>query len=169
MDLGIYWYILLVMFLIKVVSELNKLEIPYAIAGGYAMALHGIVRATVDVDLILNLRKGDFIRFHKAMKGLSLTSRLPLLPSQIIDFREEYIQQRNLIAWSFVNNRDPSEVVDVLLIEDLAKVKTVKINLGDMKIRVIALEELVRMKINSGRPQDLLDLDQLKKLKRIKK
>ncbi|MBL7669968.1 MAG: hypothetical protein JNM39_05745 [Bdellovibrionaceae bacterium] len=156
------------MFLLKVASLLNKRKIPYAIAGGYAMALHGIVRATMDVDLVLNLKKDDFIKFSEAMKEISLLSRLPVLPAQVIDFRKEYIKQRNLIAWSFVNYKDPSEVVDVLIVEDLAKIKTIKMTVGDIKISVVSLKDLVRMKENSGRAQDLLDLENLKKLSKEK-
>lgn len=74
-----------------------------------------------------------------------------------------------LIAWSFVNFSDPSEVVDVLIIEDLANIKTIKVHVGDLKVSVVSLRDLVRMKENSGRPQDLLDLEQLKKLSEGKK
>lgn len=151
------------MFLLKVVKKLDQHQIPYAIAGGYALALHGIVRATMDVDLILNLKKSDFVQFQKAMQELSLQSRLPLLPEQVIEFRKEYIEKRNLIAWSFVNYQDPSEVVDVLLIEDLAKLKTVSLQLGQQKIKVISLNDLIRMKKASGRPQDLVDIENIQK------
>lgn len=149
------------MFLLKVVKKLDQHQIPYAIAGGYALALHGIVRATMDIDLILNLKKSDFIRFQKAMSELSLQPRLPLLPEQIIEFRKEYIETRNLIAWSFVNFQDPSEIVDLLLIEDLQKLKPVRLQLGQYHINVISLSDLARMKKASGRPQDLLDLEKI--------
>lgn len=149
------------MFLLKVIRQLEKHKIPYAIAGGYALALHGIVRATMDVDLILNLKKSDFVKFEKAMKELSLQSRLPLLAEQVIDFRKEYIQERNLIAWSFINFKDPTEVVDVILLEDLNKVKTIKVSVGDKKVNVITLKELERMKKQSGRAQDLVDLESI--------
>jgi len=149
------------MFLLKVVQKLNQHKIPYAIAGGYALALHGIVRATIDIDLILNLKKSDFVKFQKAMTELSLQSRLPLIPEQVIEFRKDYIEKRNLIAWSFVNFQNPAEIVDVLLIEDLAKIKKTKLHLGPHEITVITLEELARMKKKSGRPQDLIDLEKI--------
>ena len=41
------------MFLIKVVDKLREKNIPYAIVGGHAVALHGAVRGTLDIDLII--------------------------------------------------------------------------------------------------------------------
>lgn len=66
------------------------------------------------------------------------------------------------------NYQDPSEVVDVLIAEDLAKIKIIKVTVGDIKISVVSLKDLVRMKENSGRAQDLLDLENLKKLSKEK-
>jgi hypothetical protein len=45
------------MFIIKVVESLERNKINYAVVGGYAVALHGVVRGTVDLDLIINLKK----------------------------------------------------------------------------------------------------------------
>ena len=41
------------MFLIRLVRALDKHKVDYAIVGGYAVALHGAIRGTVDVDLVL--------------------------------------------------------------------------------------------------------------------
>lgn len=150
------------MFLIKVIEQCEKHKIPYALVGGYALALHGIVRATVDVDLVLNLDKQQFLKFSLAMAEISLKPRLPLLPEQIIEFRKEYIEQRNLIAWSFVNFKNPIEAVDVIISEDLKKLKVIKKNLGNYKVRVVSIDDLLRMKTVAGRPQDLIDIERLK-------
>ena len=39
------------------VAALNKEQVPYALCGGLAMAVHGLVRATEDIDLLV--RRGD--------------------------------------------------------------------------------------------------------------
>ncbi len=41
------------MFLINLVKKLNKNKLPYALVGGHAVAFHGAVRGTMDVDLVL--------------------------------------------------------------------------------------------------------------------
>lgn len=39
------------MFVLDVTDALLKRKIRFALVGGYALALHGIVRATMDVDV----------------------------------------------------------------------------------------------------------------------
>lgn len=153
------------MFFTQLISELNNCKIPFAITGGYAVALHGVVRATMDVDLVITLNKDTFLQFAQCMKNLGLQSRIPIDPNELYQFREEYITQRNLIAWSFVNYKDPSQVVDVLLTEDLKKIKTKKINIGKLKVNIVSIEDLIRMKEISARPQDLVDIEKLKQIK----
>ena len=43
------------MLLTRLCKEFNSKSLRYAIAGGFAVALHGAVRGTVDVDLVLDL------------------------------------------------------------------------------------------------------------------
>jgi len=38
------------MFLYEVTEALDKKKLKYAVVGGYALALHGLVRATMDVN-----------------------------------------------------------------------------------------------------------------------
>lgn len=41
---------------LKVVEAFNRLEIPYLIGGSLASAVHGIVRATMDADLVADIK-----------------------------------------------------------------------------------------------------------------
>lgn len=153
------------MLLLSVARALDRTRVPYALVGGYAVALHGAVRGTVDVDLVIRLRESDFVRAERALKTLGLQSRLPVTASEVFRYREEYIRNRNLTAWSFVNPVLPSEIVDVILTEDLAKMSVKKVKVGGQTVRVASIEDLVRMKRASGRPQDLEDVEALRRLR----
>lgn len=146
------------MFLYEVIDEFDRNKIDYAIVGGYALALHGIVRATVDIDLILRLNKTNFEAAEKIMNKLGLTSRIPVRAHDVIVMREEYIKNRNLIAWSFVDYKNPTRQIDILITKDYARARIVKIKVGVRNIKVISLEELLAMKEESSRPQDLIDI-----------
>jgi len=146
------------MFLIRVFQALAEAKLPYAVVGGLAVSLHGAVRGTVDVDLVLRLKKGDFLRAETVLNRLGLRSLLPLKAAQVFDFREEYRRNRNLIAWSFVNPERASEVVDILLTEDLKEIRTEERKIGATVVRLASLKDLIRMKQKSGRPQDLADV-----------
>ena len=153
------------MFLARLVSALDQGKVPYAIVGGYAVALHGAVRGTVDIDLVLRFTKKDFQAAAEAFLSLGLVSKLPLEAGEVFDFREEYIEKRNLIAWSFYNPSVPSEVVDVVITHDLRVMKTLSIRAGKLIIKILAIDDLIRMKESSGRPQDLEDVRALKRLR----
>ncbi len=150
------------MFLFEVVRCLDKAKVKYAIVGGYALALHGIVRATIDVDLVIQISKSQLNFLEKALNSINLTSRIPVGANEIFEFREEYIKTRNLIAWSFVDYKDPSRVVDVLLTENLKALKVQKITVSGQKITVASLKDLLRMKELAHRPKDLLDIESIK-------
>jgi hypothetical protein len=142
-----YWYILIyTMFLYRIVEALSAAKVRFAIAGGYAVALHGAVRGTVDIDLIIKLKKKDYIAAESALKTLGLTSRLPVSASDIFEFRQEYMQNRNLIAWSFVNTADPTQVVDILIPYDLSQLKVKNMEVAGHTLPVLSRSDLIAMK-----------------------
>lgn len=155
-------YIQLTMLLYEVVDTFESVNLKYALVGGYALALQGIVRATIDIDLILSLNHKDFELAEASLEKIGLRSRLPVRASDIINMRMEYIKNRNLIAWSFIDYNTPSRQVDILITKDLRRVKTRKVSVGKRKICVATLNELLKMKLASGRPQDLVDANNIK-------
>lgn len=150
------------MLLFELTDAFEKAKLKYAVVGGYALALHGLVRATVDVDFVLRLKIQDFQIAEKTLGKLSLQSRLPLRAEDIIKMRQEYIDKRNLLAWSFVDFKNPSRQVDILITKDLKDLKVQNISVGNRKIRVASLQELLKMKIEAGRPQDLIDVKNIR-------
>lgn len=154
------------MLLHDVVDALQKAKVPCAIAGGCAVALHGAVRGTVDVDIVLRLSRNHFLAAETALKTLGLTPRLPVTAGEVFDFREEYIKNRNLVAWSFFNPRDPSQIVDIIITHDLAKLAITRIQSAGRTLPVLALPDLIAMKKASGRPQDLEDVRALEELEK---
>jgi hypothetical protein len=152
------------MFPLRVTAAFEEARVPYAIAGGYAVALHGAVRGTVDLDLVIRLRAADFRKTEKVLIGLGLQPRLPITASEVFEFRDEYIRNRNMRDWTFVNPARPSEIVDVILTEDLARLKTSRIEVQGQALRVVSIADLIRMKQGTGRPQDEEDVRALRKL-----
>lgn len=152
------------MFLTTVCKALNDAKIGYAVVGGYAVALHGAVRGTVDLDLVIQLTEESFLKSEIAFKKLGLQSRLPVDAKQVFQFREDYIKNRNLIAWSFYDPTHPANQLDVIITDDFAKMKTDPILVHGVKVPLVSIQDLIQMKTRSGRPQDLEDISALRGL-----
>jgi hypothetical protein len=154
------------MLIYRLADLFLKEGLEYAIVGGWAVALHGAVRGTVDIDIILKLDKKSFLKAQILLGDLNLKSRLPVDAAQVFDFRTEYIKNRNLIAWSFVNLDKPSEVVDIIITHDLKKMEIHKVKTSGHTLAILGMDDLIKMKKESGRPQDLEDVIALQGIKK---
>lgn len=148
----------------RVVSALNKNKIPYALVGGVAVALHGAPRGTIDIDIVTEHKLHFFTSLEKSFKDLGFIPRLPVTANEIYNFKDEYISRRNLVAWSFYNPTNLLEVINVILTHDLNNLKTVSKKMGISTLKVLSIDDLIKMKKQSGRPQDLEDIKVLKEL-----
>jgi hypothetical protein len=152
------------MFLLEIVDALKRTNVSYAVAGGYAVALHGAVRGTVDVDLVVALTESDYVGCESALKSLGLRPKLPVSGQDVFRFRKEYMEERNLRAWSFYDPKDPTRLVDIIITYGKRTIPVKILNLSGKKVPVLAKKELIRMKKKVGRPQDLEDVRALESL-----
>ena len=152
------------MFIKKVIHALEKADIRYVLVGGYAVALHGAVRGTVDLDFVIALELDQFTAMEKALADIGLTSRLPITANEVFNFRDEYINKRNLVAWAFVNQANPLEMVDIIITHNADKMKTATKSVDGLTIKIATIDELIKMKRQSGRPQDMEDIKALERL-----
>jgi len=152
------------MFLLRVASAFNDFSVRYAIVGGYAVALHGAVRGTIDVDVALLWSRKNFEKAEQALNSIGLSSRQPLNAAEVFEFREEYVVKRNLLAWTFVNPANPAEIVDIVLTHDLKKMKAKPLKVQGQALSLISKSDLIKMKSATGREQDKADIEALKKL-----
>jgi hypothetical protein len=152
-------------FLSRVSKALDAAGVRYALVGGYAVALHGAVRGTIDIDIVLRWTLRDLEAAETALSNIGLVSRLPVTADSVFRFRDEYIRNRNLIAWNFYNPQDLSEQLDIVISEDLRGKRTIKVDTRNGPVPVLSRKDLIAMKRASGRPQDLADVEALEKLR----
>lgn len=149
----------------RVCKALNRAKVRYVIVGGYAVALHGAIRGTLDIDIALRWTKKDLLKTEAALMEIGLVSRLPVTALDVFEYREEYIRNRNLVAWNFQNPSDPSEQLDVIINFDAKGKRAVYKRLPDTSVPLLNIKDLIEMKKTSGRPQDIEDIRALEKLK----
>jgi hypothetical protein len=152
-------------FLERVCEALNRSGVRYVLVGGYAVSLHGAVRGTLDIDVALRWTKHDLLKAEDALQKIGLVSRLPVTALDVFEYRDEYIRNRNLIAWNFHNPVDPSELLDIIINFDAKGKRAVYKQLSTTSVPVLNIRDLIDMKKASGRPQDIEDIKALKTLK----
>jgi predicted nucleotidyltransferase len=158
------------MYYEKVFRELNKKGVRYLVVGGMAVVLHGIVRLTADLDLMIDLSKDNVLKFISSMDSLGYKPRLPVAAEEFADEekRKQWSEEKNMTVFSFFDPKMTIHLVDVFVdypinFEEAYSRKEI-INAADLAIPVVALEDLVALKKISGREQDLADIESIKEL-----
>jgi hypothetical protein len=152
-------------FIQKVCGSLDGAGVRYALVGGHAVALHGAIRGTLDVDIAIDWSRNSLKKTERALSSIGLKSRLPVSAEEIYQFRDEYVRNRNLIAWNFFNPKNLIEQVDIIITYDLKGKKRQRLDTAAGPVHVLNRKDLIDMKRQSGRPQDLEDVSALERLK----
>jgi predicted nucleotidyltransferase len=150
-----------------ILRALNDAEVRYLIVGGLAVVAHGYVRYTADLDIVLDLERDNALR---AMKALDAIAYRPLVPVDATDFADEekrrvWIREKNMLVFQMRNPDRESTRLDIFVkepfafTEEFAQAKWEEV--AGIRAPVLRYDELIRLKRSSGRPQDLIDIDQL--------
>jgi hypothetical protein len=139
-----------------VVDALNVANVPYALCGGLAVNLHGHVRATRDIDLLLPRDQLDAAR--AALRPLGFDIDAGPIPFSIGTDRERVLYRVSRIVGTQLSTVDLMVVTPVL---EPAWASRVCARWRSRDVWTVSLEGLARMKRLAGRPQDVADLDNL--------
>ncbi len=105
-----------------------------------------------------------------------LAPRAPVAATDFADplVRAQWVREKGLEVFSMVDRNNPLRVVDLFVhhpiaFDDLWSRSEV-VDLNSTSVRIAAIDDLIRLKRLSGRPQDLEDITQLEliKLERVK-
>lgn len=149
--------------IIDILKTLEENKIKYVVVGGIAVVIYGYERFTKDIDLIIDFSKQNIKKFIQIMKDLGFVPRVPENPEDLISekTRKKWIKEKGAKVFTFIHPKIPFISVDILLNYNYKNVKKKKKKLGDITIRVIALDELLEMKKKTGRLQDMVDIEKL--------
>lgn len=155
----------------EIFRGLNESRIDYLVVGGLAVNFHGIPRMTYDLDLMLLLEPANILKMIDQLTQWGYRPRAPVDPRGLADpaKREAWVAEKGMKAFSLVNPSSPIGEID-LVIEtpisyDQLKSRAILITVEETVIPVISLNDLIVVKEKSGRWQDLMDVDHLRKIK----
>ena len=156
-----------VRFFTPVFEALNGCGARYVVVGGFAVVLHGHMRLTHDVDLVVDL---DAEPAREIVDALTVLGLIPRVPVKARDFanasiRERWVAEKGMQVFTMVDRTNPRLVVDLFVrrpfdFEALWN-RAETIDLEGVPVRVAAIDDLIAMKRKAGRAQDLDDIRHL--------
>jgi hypothetical protein len=137
----------------RIAHRLDELEIPYAVAGGMALFIHGFRRFTEDVDILVN--RDGLQQIHRQLEGLGWVA--PFSGSKNLRDAENGVRIEFLITGDYPGDGKPKPV---------AFPEPVSSHVIAEGIRVLTLAKLIELKLASGmtnplRLQDIVDVQRL--------
>ena len=135
------------------IQSLNDNGVRYLVVGGYAVALHGHPRYTMDLDVWIDMSVDNAANVVKALGQFGFGS----LDLKISDF----LVPDQIIQLGYPPNR--IDVLTTLPGVDFASCSPsrLEIEVAGVRVNFIDLENLKKNKRATGRHQDLADLENL--------
>ncbi|MBI5075438.1 MAG: hypothetical protein HZB62_09795 [Nitrospirae bacterium] len=149
-------------------------RIRYAVTGGIALVLHGVVRFTADLDLIVDLSEDNLKSFVRAMGELGYKPKQPVPADDLCspETRMRWADEKHMVVFSFYHPGKPIHLVDVFIIEPLPfsiiEKNLVWFEAKGVRIPVVSIPHLIQLKKIAGRPQDIADIEMIEALTKEK-
>jgi predicted nucleotidyltransferase len=142
----------------SVCSELNQAGVHYLVIGGVACILHGYVRATTDLDILIERTEENAAKVLGALQGVGYGFAREWAPSEIVAkpitiIGDDPAVDIFTVAWS------------VKYVDALPRSTTVEVE--GVIIPLIGLDDLIATK-KTGRPKDAADVEILEEIRRLR-
>lgn len=137
---------------------LNEAGVAYVVVGGFALAFHGVVRATRDVDILIEPTIDNARRALEALEGLTWGVSRELEPSDVAAnaltiIGDEPRVDLLTLAWS-VRYADAAPTIE-------------RVEIEGVEIPFPDIDTLIRSK-QTDRFQDRADVENLERVKRLR-
>jgi hypothetical protein len=152
--------------LIEILCALVDKGVQFVVAGGAAVALHGIERMTLDLDIAVSPDQINLRRFISVLNQLKFIPRAPVPAETILNHEliEMLVREKNALVFTFWCPGEPHKQVDMFLTRENgfdglvsdARVHTV----CGRSVLVASRLKLIEMKrrVQPIRDQDLSDI-----------
>jgi hypothetical protein len=139
-------------------SALAKAQVDYVTVGGFAVMAHGVVRATVDVDIVPAPDRDNQERLAAALAELAAH------PHGEPDTRVDAALLGREANMRFVSAAGQVDVLSApqyrRLFDDL-RARAIVVDVDGITLTVASRNDLIRLKAGTGRDRDLLDIGDL--------
>lgn len=156
----------------ELLQSLSAASVQYVLVGGMAVQLHGYMRSTFDVDLVLAMNDENLERFIAVAKLLGLVPSIPVPMDALRDAAqiEQWYREKGMLAFALREPQVGGGVVDILVRPEVPfeqlKANAVAGELFAQQVWIASIEDLLTMKRAANRPKDRLDMEALEKIRR---
>lgn len=154
----------------EIFAALADANVRYVVVGGFAVILHGHLRATRDLDLVIGLEPANCARALDALARIGLQPRLPVTMQNFADpeKRRDWAENRNMMVFPLWQPENALRSVDVFVREpfdfDELWNESITKDLDGTPIRVASIRHLIAMKQMAARARDLDDIAALREI-----
>ena len=140
---------------LEFIGFLEEERVDYLIVGGYAVGMHGFPRYTGDIDFFVAISNENALKLMRVF--------------QRFGFGDIGLSESDFLEDNFVVEigREPRKIqvltgIDGVTFEECS-LRRVEIEYGNLLLKFIGKDDLIRNKAASGRPKDRIDLGELEK------
>jgi predicted nucleotidyltransferase len=155
--------------LMVIIKALNDAGVRYLVVGGVAVIAHGYVRDTKDVDLMIQLERENLLKGLRALQEVGYRPHIPVTHEDFADpeIRASWIAEKQMKVLKLFCDAHWNTPIDVFVddplgFDDAYKRGTFYPLREDVQVPVCSYEDLVKLKLQAGRPRDLADLHELR-------
>jgi hypothetical protein len=156
----------------ELLQSLTDGQVRYVLVGGLAVQLHGFLRSTFDIDLVLAMSDENLTRFVAVAKRHGLRPGIPVPIDSLRDADqiERWLREKGMLAFSLREPQAGGGVVDVIVRPEVSfdslLANAVAGDLFGRQVPIACIDDLLAMKRTANRPKDRLDIEALERIKR---
>jgi len=158
------------MFYLDLFAAFERHRIDYVLIGGLAVSLHGVERATMDIDISVATTPENLAALVALAKELDMRPTLPVAIDSLADLDQlrRWHTERNLEAFALQVPGLAGVTLDILLFPpvDFAAMlaRAVTFDIQGTPVVVASISDLIALKEAVGRPIDRADIDHLRRI-----
>ena len=137
------------LLMLDVIDVLRKRGVGYAVIGAMAAALHGLVRASLDADLVVSLRSRESAELKAAFDELGLRTELR--------FGDPDDPIPALLQVTDVHGNRVDLLFGLRGLDAGIFERATEVGIVGESVRIVGREDFIAMKVFAGGPQDLDD------------
>lgn len=148
-----------------ILRRFYELGVKYFVVGGVAAVLHGVLRVTFDLDVVVDLGEENVKKLVGVIEQFNLKPMVPIEPIEMADANKRmvWIKEKNAKVLNFTDT-DGIYRLDIVLVYNYFDIKPIEIVIDEIPVYVVDKDTLIKMKKDAGRDLDLRDIHYLQEL-----